>query len=491
MSAGAADKSKRPQRKALQLKGQQQPVGTTATNSSTTSTVEELPDNNITIIQVSNTTDNTNVERQPPELPPKNKIIADIFRFPEINAKAKTKSQSTSPSSQQKLQNDYKSNVQIIPSNSNTIQVLSQASSSSSNASGNPYTIPLKASASTQNASTSTTAANANNTNTTTVKVLADGEATTVAVYGTCYPTTSGVNKPPTPKVSKKIILSANSSGITNIRINNEQTQDANVISGNVHYEKVFLSSSIPISSGNGREDRPTGSQPQHAANAIVSVAPQMPAAPSGSPALPRRAAVASIASPARGKVPHQLTRGLTELVISTRPSRRDFHYLKLLNTPLKTQKTSTPKVSSTANANNNIEQSSGNTPSTSTAAVVESIEQRRRSSSTSDAQAPLQRGATVTAAATQTPANGQRGTNNNEFVPQGRSAAAGNAFRIQSPPQVVTPATGGNKRLTLREQQVMQLRREIMHPGGVRLNLRRKDCVGSIAWVDAFGGVW
>lgn len=491
MSAGAADKSKRPQRKALQLKGQQQPVGTTATNSSTTSTVEELPDNNITIIQVSNTTDNTNVERQPPELPPKNKIIADIFRFPEINAKAKTKSQSTSPSSQQKLQNDYKSNVQIIPSNSNTIQVLSQASSSSSNASGNPYTIPLKASASTQNASTSTTAANANNTNTTTVKVLADGEATTVAVYGTCYPTTSGVNKPPTPKVSKKIILSANSSGITNIRINNEQTQDANVISGNVHYEKVFLSSSIPISSGNGREDRPTGSQPQQAANAIVSVAPQMPAAPSGSPALPRRAAVASIASPARGKVPHQLTRGLTELVISTRPSRRDFHYLKLLNTPLKTQKTSTPKVSSTANANNNIEQSSGNTPSTSTAAVVESIEQRRRSSSTSDAQAPLQRGATVTAAATQTPANGQRGTNNNEFVPQGRSATAGNAFRMQSPPQVVTPATGGNKRLTLREQQVMQLRREIMHPGGVRLNLRRKDCVGSIAWVDAFGGVW
>lgn len=44
---------------------------------------------------------------------------------------------------------------------------------------------------------------------------------------------------------------------------------------------------------------------------------------------------------------------------------------------------------------------------------------------------------------------------------------------------------------MTLREQQVMQLRREIMHPGGVRLQLRRKDCVGSIAWVDAFGAIW
>lgn len=45
--------------------------------------------------------------------------------------------------------------------------------------------------------------------------------------------------------------------------------------------------------------------------------------------------------------------------------------------------------------------------------------------------------------------------------------------------------------RLTLREQQVLQLRREMLHPGGVRLQLRRKDCTGSVALVDAFGGVW
>lgn len=45
--------------------------------------------------------------------------------------------------------------------------------------------------------------------------------------------------------------------------------------------------------------------------------------------------------------------------------------------------------------------------------------------------------------------------------------------------------------RLSLREQQVLQLRREILHPGGVRLQLRRKDCIGSIALVDVFNSVW
>jgi hypothetical protein len=30
-----------------------------------------------------------------------------------------------------------------------------------------------------------------------------------------------------------------------------------------------------------------------------------------------------------------------------------------------------------------------------------------------------------------------------------------------------------------------------MLHPGGVRLQLRRKDCTGSVALVDAFGGVW
>jgi len=44
---------------------------------------------------------------------------------------------------------------------------------------------------------------------------------------------------------------------------------------------------------------------------------------------------------------------------------------------------------------------------------------------------------------------------------------------------------------LTLREQQVLQITREIRHAGGVRLQLRKKDCIGSIAFVDACGGIW
>lgn len=32
-----------------------------------------------------------------------------------------------------------------------------------------------------------------------------------------------------------------------------------------------------------------------------------------------------------------------------------------------------------------------------------------------------------------------------------------------------------------------MQLRREISHSGGVRLKLRKKDCINSIAWINAY----
>lgn len=73
-------------------------------------------------------------------------------------------------------------------------------------------------------------------------------------------------------------------------------------------------------------------------------------------------------------------------------------------------------------------------------------------------------------------------------------SEATRDIRRMQQPPQPFRPAAENNQsvgRLTLREQQVVQLRREMMHPGGVRLQLRKKDCIGSIAWIDAFGGVW
>lgn len=103
--------------------------------------------------------------------------------------------------------------------------------------------------------------------------------------------------------------------------------------------------------------------------------------------------------------------------------------------------------------------------------------EQRRRSSSTSDAQ-PESSGNPVM-----------------------RPPRLNGASRLQSPPQPfrphhqlinqLDPMNGSNRKMTLREQQVMQLRREMMHPGGVRLQLRRKDCIGSIGLVDAFGAVW
>uniref|UniRef100_A0A182IZY0 PDZ domain-containing protein n=1 Tax=Anopheles atroparvus TaxID=41427 RepID=A0A182IZY0_ANOAO len=115
--------------------------------------------------------------------------------------------------------------------------------------------------------------------------------------------------------------------------------------------------------------------------------------------------------------------------------------------------------------------------------------EQRRRSSSTSDARQEHPTART----------NGATGA----------PAAAGPIGRLQSPPQPFRPhhqlmnvpeggggatgpiGAGGNRKLTLREQQVFQLRREMMHPGGVRLQLRRKDCINSIGLVDAFGAVW
>ncbi|XP_055538532.1 uncharacterized protein LOC129726016 isoform X2 [Wyeomyia smithii] len=104
--------------------------------------------------------------------------------------------------------------------------------------------------------------------------------------------------------------------------------------------------------------------------------------------------------------------------------------------------------------------------------------EQRRRSSSTSDAQ-PESSGSALP-----------------------RARLNGVASRLQSPPQPFRPhhqfanqqdqgINGSNRKLTLREQQVMQLRREMMHPGGVQLQLRRKDCINSIGLVDAFGAVW
>lgn len=50
-------------------------------------------------------------------------------------------------------------------------------------------------------------------------------------------------------------------------------------------------------------------------------------------------------------------------------------------------------------------------------------------------------------------------------------------------------PANGTH--VPLKEQQVIHLQREINHPGGVRIILRKRDCLNSMAFVDYLGAVW
>jgi hypothetical protein len=42
-----------------------------------------------------------------------------------------------------------------------------------------------------------------------------------------------------------------------------------------------------------------------------------------------------------------------------------------------------------------------------------------------------------------------------------------------------------------LKEQQVLRLKTEMNHPGGMRVVLRKKDCVNTVALVDYLGAVW
>lgn len=162
------------------------------------------------------------------------------------------------------------------------------------------------------------------------------------------------------------------------------------------------------------------------------------------------------------------LTRGLTEAVI-LRSSRKDQPSNRL-----------------------NFKEPASNA-STVQALRNESSEQRKRSSSTSDTQGVRNRvPATASNNNAASTANANTAVNNNNNI----GPANDLRNRVQAPPQPFRPphvelSLHASGRLTMREQQVMQLRREMMHPGGVRLQLRRKDCINSIAFVDAFGAVW
>ena len=65
---------------------------------------------------------------------------------------------------------------------------------------------------------------------------------------------------------------------------------------------------------------------------------------------------------------------------------------------------------------------------------------------------------------------------------------------QLSLPPGVSIPPTQNSSEhhtRCLREQQVMRLRQEIGHPSGVRLMLRKRDCINSMALVEFFGCLW
>ncbi|CAG2171221.1 unnamed protein product [Oppiella nova] len=60
-----------------------------------------------------------------------------------------------------------------------------------------------------------------------------------------------------------------------------------------------------------------------------------------------------------------------------------------------------------------------------------------------------------------------------------------------EGPPPYELIAATSSAPVSLRESQVLRLRKEIAHPSGVRLMVRKKDCYHSIALVDMGDGVW
>ena len=622
LSAGAVDKSKRLNAnekvdindkldclKVSTSKGNN--ITELEINSESAISVASAADNintNITIIQVS--TENTNVndvtttsssdsDYEPPNLPHKTTTIAaDVFKYPDSHVSV----------TKNIKQHEYKSNVQIIPSSSNnsrssnanhisssTIQVVGDSTTMFGG--NNHYTTPVKQQ---QNISSEV-----GSTTTTTTDELSKITTVHVAgsdnIYGTCFTPLSSASttQTSTPKMQKRIILSANTSGVTSITVNNTTTERTeslgakNSCSGKIendfnttftstattatttmnlhnrsnplHYEKVFLTtSSSAIASDNIGCVQPTSSSslntspmspkwnsPRHrqsrqrikdenpiespllstrvekkvkAQNTKVNSVEQNRKSPSqttqqqiveqsislnnqSSPSNGRRFVSPTTSRPTQPpRPPFLLTRGLTEAAITSRPSRKDFYFLNKLSVAKtkSSQLSASSNCHSRSNTSNNNENSSSASTSLTTSQVPittqlginrtssEALEQRRRSSSTSDAQSQRL----------------SRGTNNNDPSVRINSGTSGggqlrqppqpfrlteNILGVSSSPGNITPhnTTSPSKRMTLREQQVMQLRREIMHPGGVRLQLRRKDCVGSIAWVDAFGAIW
>ena len=63
------------------------------------------------------------------------------------------------------------------------------------------------------------------------------------------------------------------------------------------------------------------------------------------------------------------------------------------------------------------------------------------------------------------------------------------NKSQTSTPKKVPVPVPKVERKMTLREQQVFQLEKEIGND--MRFKLRKKDCTDTIALINAFGGIW
>lgn len=309
------------------------------------------------------------------------------------------------------------------------------------------------------------------------VTVVATDHKTNVQLHAGA-PNAAALYTKPIPRVrdesTKKILFmpsASNFNAVTNISVNEiDSSSPASPSLSNLEYEPIFIkpaSTSVPaplnksstiemISSNPGiSRHRSLGNSTDIKTHPSAVIPQPQSIEPKQSRQLvdwfkannhvnwpiqqnPTIAVVPSVAHTPRN-LPVLMRRGMTELNIK-RTSRIDRHQNRLEQ----------PSTSKRAEMKATIEN-----------LRKETQEQRRRSSSTSDIQT-------------------NRGSSEQHKSPTARAIKPSVP---NTPPHV--------PRLTLREQQVMHLRTEMMHPGGVRLQLRRKECIGSIGFVDAFGAVW
>lgn len=317
---------------------------------------------------------------------------------------------------------DYRSNVQIIPSN----PIPSNIAEPSTSVQNAPTEIIVKAKPNIYKT---------------------PHKSKTKITNGAQQPQTQQASQVTTVQVSSatseygQVFACSTTSTTTVVDITRDPTTSSHQQPQQQHYEQIFLSRSAPSAA----------SSSSHSVEPSTSTGIRIASPPRNSGNVNNKRSVEI--QPNSVSRPVLLQRGVTEVSI-TRPSRRDEAE----------QQSSNRNIANASTTNKN-------TPASQTDKFRgENQGQRQRSSSTSDMHA----------------GNRTRSVLSPVTIPQQNYA------RLQPAPQPYrNPEQQNGNRMTLREQQVMHLRREMMHPGGVRLQLRRKDCCGSIAWIDAFGGVW